>query len=47
MKVDEYIIGVFDFAEMFLTFDGAIFLFHRNDLRFFKEVKSYLKSYGF
>jgi hypothetical protein len=47
MKVDEYIVGVFDFADMFLAFDGAILLFHRNDLRFFKEVKFYLKSYGF
>ncbi len=47
MKVDVYIVGVFDFVEMFLAFDGAVLLFHQNDLNFFKEVKSYMKSYGF
>jgi hypothetical protein len=47
MKVDEYTIGVFDFAHMFLAFDGVVLLFHRNDLKVLKEVKSYLKNYGF
>ncbi len=32
---------------MFLASDGAILLFHPDDLRILKEVKSYLKSYGF
>jgi hypothetical protein len=45
-KVDEYIIGVFDFAHIFLAFDGVVLLFHMNDLRVLKEVKSYLKRYG-
>ncbi len=33
MKVDEYIVGVFDFAHMFLAFDGVVLLFHRDDLK--------------
>jgi hypothetical protein len=32
---------------MFLAFDGAILLFHLDDLRVLKEVKSYLENYGF
>jgi hypothetical protein len=47
MKVNEYIVGVFDFAQMFLAFNGAVLLFHLNDLKILKEVKSYLESYGF
>jgi hypothetical protein len=47
MKVDEYIVGVFDFAKMFLAFDGVVLLFHQDNLKILKEVKSYLKSYGF
>jgi hypothetical protein len=46
-KVDQYIVGVFDFAHIFLAFDGAVLLFHLNDLRVLREVKFYLKSYGF
>ncbi len=47
MKVDEYIVKVFDFAQMLLAYDGAISLFHSNDLKFLKEVKFYLECYGF
>jgi hypothetical protein len=46
-KVDEYIVGVFYFAHIFLVFDGVVLLFHPDDLKVLKEVKSYLKSYGF
>jgi hypothetical protein len=46
-KVDEYIVAILDFAHIFLAFDGAILLFHPNDLKVLKEVKSYLESYGF
>ncbi len=46
-KVDEYIVGVFDFAHIFLASYGAILLLHPNDLGVLKEVKSYLESYGF
>jgi hypothetical protein len=46
-KVNEYIVGVFDFAHMFFASDGAVLLFHPNDLKVLKEVKSYLESYGF
>jgi hypothetical protein len=46
-KVDEYIIGVFDFAQMFLASNGAILLFHPDDLKVLKEIKSYLENYGF
>jgi hypothetical protein len=45
-KVDEYIVGVFDFAQIFLASDGAVLLFHPNDLRVL-EAKFYLESYGF
>jgi len=34
-KVDEYIVFVFDFVEMFLAFDDFVLLFHLNDLRVF------------
>jgi hypothetical protein len=46
-KVDEYIVGVFDFAHIFLAFDGVVLLFHLDDLKVLKEVKSYLESYDF
>jgi hypothetical protein len=46
-KVNEYVVGVFDFAHMLLAFDGAILLFHPNDLKVLKEVKSYLENCGF
>jgi hypothetical protein len=46
-KVDEYIVGVFDFAHIFLASCGVVLLFHPYDLKVFKEVKSYPKSYGF
>jgi hypothetical protein len=46
-KVDEYIVGVFDFTHIFLASNGVVLLFHLNDLKVLKEVKSYLKSYGF
>jgi hypothetical protein len=37
----------FDFAHIFLAFDWAILLFHSNDLKVLKEVKSYLEKNGF
>jgi hypothetical protein len=46
-NVDEYIVGVFDFAQIFLAFYGVVLLFHPNDLKVLKDVKSYLESYGF
>jgi hypothetical protein len=46
-KVDEYIIAIFDFAKKFLAFNGVVLLFHLDDLKVFKEVKSCLESYGF
>jgi hypothetical protein len=46
-KVNEYIVRVFDFAQMFLAFDGVILLFHPVDFKVFKEVKFDLESYGF
>jgi hypothetical protein len=42
MKVDEYLVGVFDFAQMFLASNGVILLFHLDDFIVLKEVKSYL-----
>jgi hypothetical protein len=32
---------------MFLASNGVVLLFHWYDLKVLKEVKSYLKSYGF
>jgi hypothetical protein len=46
-KVDEYIGGVFDFAQNFLAFDGVALLFHPYDFKVLKEVKFYLENYGF
>jgi hypothetical protein len=46
-KVNEYIIVVFDFAYKFLAFDGAMLLFHLNDLKILNKVNSYLESYCF
>jgi hypothetical protein len=46
-KVDEYIVGVFDFAHIFFVFDGVVLLFHLDNLKVLKEVNSYLESYGF
>jgi hypothetical protein len=37
----------FDFTCIFLAYDWAILLFHSDDLKVLKEVKSYLESYGF
>jgi hypothetical protein len=46
-KVDEYIATVFDFTKKFLAFNGDVLLFHLDDLKVLKEVKSYLENYGF
>ncbi len=43
-NVDEYIVGVFDFAQIFLAFYGVVLLFHPDDLKVLKDVKSYLKA---
>jgi hypothetical protein len=32
-KVNEYIVGVFDFAYIFLATNGVVLLFHPNELR--------------
>ncbi len=46
-KVDDYIASIFYFAEKFLAIDGAILLFHLDDLWILNEVRSYLESYRF
>jgi hypothetical protein len=46
-KVDEYIVKVFDFAQIFLAYDGAILLFHFDEFKVLKEVKFYLERYDF
>jgi hypothetical protein len=46
-QVDDYVIFVFDFVDKFLASEGAILLFHPNDLHVFKEIRSYLESYSF
>jgi hypothetical protein len=43
-KVDEYIAKIFDFFWMFLAFDGVVSLFHLDDLKVMKEVKSCLEA---
>lgn len=45
--VEDYVVFVFNFADKFLASDGAILLFHLDNLCVFKEIKSYLKSYSF
>jgi len=47
MLVEDYVVFVFDFANKFLASDGAIFVFHLNDLHVLKEIISYLESYSF
>ncbi len=44
---EDWIVSIFDFVEKFLIANGAMFLFHPNDLRVFKEIMSYLLSYIF
>jgi hypothetical protein len=39
-KVDEYIVGVFDFTHIFLASSGVVLLFHLDDLKVLKEVKN-------
>jgi hypothetical protein len=46
-KVSEYITTPFDFAKKFLASNGVVMLFHPDDFKVFKEVTSYLESYGF
>jgi hypothetical protein len=46
-KVDEYIVGVFDFAHMFSASNGVVLLIHPYDLKVLKKVKYYLESYDF
>jgi hypothetical protein len=45
--MENYVTFVFDFADKFLASEGAILLFHPNDLHVFKEIRSYLESYSF
>jgi hypothetical protein len=46
-KVDEYIVKVFDFSQIFLASNGVVLLFHLDDFRVLKEVKFYMENYGF
>jgi hypothetical protein len=46
-KVDEYIVAIFDFVDKFLASNGVVLLFHLDDLKVIREVKSYMESYGF
>lgn len=46
-KVDEYIVFIFNFVENLLAFDDFVLLCHLDGLRVLKEVRCYLKNYGF
>jgi len=41
----ERLMNIYDFVEKFLAFHGDVLLFHMNDLRVLKEVRSYMKNY--
>jgi hypothetical protein len=45
--VENYVVSIFNFTNKFLTSNGAVLLFHPNDLHVLKETKSYMKSYSF
>jgi hypothetical protein len=45
--VEDYVVFVFDFADKFLASDGAILLFHRDNLHVLKEIRPHLKNYSF
>jgi hypothetical protein len=45
--VEDYVVFIFNFADKFLASDGAILLFHLDNLRVFKKIKSCLKSFSF
>jgi hypothetical protein len=45
--VEDYMVHVFDVANKFLASDGAILLFHHDNLHVLKEIRSFLESYSF
>jgi hypothetical protein len=45
--VGDYMMHVFDFVDKFLACDGAILLFHHDNLCVLREIRSFLESYSF
>jgi hypothetical protein len=46
-EIDNYVYGVFGFANKYLHADGAIVVFNDDDPRVLKEIKSYLEGNGY
>jgi hypothetical protein len=46
-RVDDYIVAIFDFVKTKLASKGVMLLCHSINFKIFKEVMSYLESYGF
>jgi hypothetical protein len=45
--INNYVYGVFGFANKYLCGDGAIVVFHDDDPFVLKEIKSYLETNGY
>jgi hypothetical protein len=47
VKVDNYIVPIFGFADKYVARDGSIFFFYDDDFQVLKNIKSYLENYNF
>ncbi len=46
-QIDNYVYGIFGFANKYLCVDGVVVVFHDDDPYVLKEIKSYLEGNGY
>jgi hypothetical protein len=46
-RIDNYVYGIFGFANKYMERNGAILIFHDDDLRVLKKIKSLLNMNGY
>jgi len=47
VRMDNYVISIFGFADKYLTKDGSIFFYYDDHFRVLKDIKSYMEDYNF
>ncbi len=45
--IDNYVYGIFGFANKYMERNGTVLIFHDDDLCVFKEIKSFLDTNGY
>lgn len=45
--MDNYVVSIFGFVNMYLARDGFVLLFYDDDFHVLRDIKSYLEDYNF